>query len=172
MKTTTKRMLALVGVLALGLTAVRAQSDGALLDALVKKGVLSDQEAEDIRADEAKDYSKTAAGKLSIGDYVKKLQFYGDGRLRFDALSQHFNYQNTLGINDRERYRLRFGLTYTYSDQLSAGFELRSGTADDTDNQSFGGSFTDASINVSKIYIQYKPTDSLTLIAGKFPNPI
>jgi hypothetical protein len=167
-----KRMTALVGVLALGLVAARAQSDGALLDALVKKGVLSDQEAEDIRADETKDYSKTSASKLAIGDYVKKLQFYGDGRLRFDALSQHYNYQNGLGINDRERYRLRFGLIYNYSDNLSAGFELRSGTADDTANQSFGGSYTDASINVSKIYIQWKPADFATLIAGKFTNPI
>jgi len=172
MKNVMKRVTAIAGVLAIGLVAARAQSDGALLDALVKKGVLSDQEAEDIRADETKDYSKTSASKLAIGDYVKKLQFYGDGRLRFDALSQRTQYPGNIAINDRERYRLRFGLVYTYSDQLSAGFELRSGTADDTANQSFGGSFTDASINVSKIYVQYKPTDWATLIAGKFTNPL
>jgi polyhydroxyalkanoate synthesis regulator phasin len=46
MKKMTKRMIALSGVLALGLTAAKAQTDGALLDALVKKGVLSDQEPE------------------------------------------------------------------------------------------------------------------------------
>jgi len=39
MKNTTKRVIAIAGVLALGLSAVKAQSDGALLDALVKKGV-------------------------------------------------------------------------------------------------------------------------------------
>jgi hypothetical protein len=172
MKNISKRMIALAGVLAIGLVAARAQSDGALLDALVKKGVLSDQEAEDIRADETKDYSKTSASKLAIGDYVKKLQFYGDGRLRFDAYGQHFQYNNANSVNDRERYRLRFGLVYTYSDQLSAGFELRSGTADDTANQTMGGMFTDASINVGKIYVQYKPTDWATLIAGKFTNPL
>jgi hypothetical protein len=173
MKKTMKRMTAIAGVLALGLVAARAQSDGALLDALVKKGVLSDQEAEDIRADETKDYSKTSASKLAISDYVKKLQFYGDGRLRFDAYGQHFQY-NAGGnsVNDRLRYRLRFGLLYTYSDQLSAGFELRSGTADDTANQTMGGMFTDSSINVSKIFVQYKPVDFATLIAGKFANPL
>jgi len=171
MKSVTKRMLALAGVLAIGLVAARAQSDGALLDALVKKGVLSDKEAEDIRADETKDYSKTSASKLAIGDYVKKLQFYGDGRLRFDAYGQQFQYKGN-SVNDRERYRLRFGLIYSYSDNLSAGFELRSGTADDTANQTMGGMFTDASINVSKIYLQYKPIDSLTLIAGKFTQPL
>src|SRR5476651_194089 len=87
MKSVTKRMIALAGMLAIGLVAARAQSDGALLDALVKKGVLSDQEAEDIRADETKDYSRTSASKLSISDYVKKLQFYGDGRLRYESIS-------------------------------------------------------------------------------------
>jgi len=37
MKTITKRVFAIAGVLALGLTAVKAQTDSALLDALVKK---------------------------------------------------------------------------------------------------------------------------------------
>jgi len=172
MKNMLKRMTVLVGVLALGLVAVRAQSDSALLDALVKKGVLSAKEAEDIRADETKDYSKTAASKLAVGDYVKKLQFYGDGRLRYETISQQFNLQNQIGVNDRERYRLRFGALYTYSPELSAGLELRSGTAGDTGNQSFGGSYADASINVSKVFVQYKPTEWATLVAGKFTNPL
>ena len=172
MKTMMKRATAFAGVLVLGFVAAKAQTDSALLDALVKKGVLSGKEAADIRADEEKDYSKTPASKLAISDYVQKLQFYGDGRLRFDAYGQKYNYQNAIGVNDRERYRLRFGLNYTYSPQLSAGFELRSGTASDTANQSFGGSFADAGINVSKIFIQYKPTDWASLVAGKFTQPL
>jgi hypothetical protein len=43
MKSISTRVIAMAGILALGLTAAKAQSDGALLDALVKKGVLSDQ---------------------------------------------------------------------------------------------------------------------------------
>ncbi len=182
MKALTKRMLALAGVLALGLTFARAQSDGALLDALVKKGVLSDQEAEDIRADEAKDYATSPAAKFTIGDYVSKITFYGDGRLRYDIDSLHRYADNNGGTSaagkfpstgsaDRFRYRLRFGLDYNYSDNLKAGFELTSGTADDTANQTLGGSFTDASINVGRIYLQYTPVDWLTLTAGKFANP-
>src|SRR5271154_7151689 len=130
MKTLTKRVIALTGALALGLTAVKAQSDGALLDALVKKGVLSDQEAEDIRASEAKDYATTTAAKFTLGDYISKITFYGDGRLRYDILAQH-NYQaESQNVQDRFRYRLRFGLDYNYSDNLKAGFELVSSTTD------------------------------------------
>ncbi len=172
MKKITKRMMALSGVLALGLVAARAQSDSALLDALVKKGVLSGKEAEEIRVDEEKNAPVTPASKIAVGNYIKQIQFYGDGRLRYENIGQNFAYQNSNTVVDRERYRLRFGLVYTYSDQLSAGFELRSGTADDTANQSFGGMFNTASINVGKIYLQYKPTDWLTLIGGKFTNPL
>lgn len=88
MKTITNRLIAITGVLALGLTAVHAQSDGALLDALVKKGVLSDQEAEDVRADEAKDYGQTSASKLSISDHITNLKLYGDARYRFEYLDE------------------------------------------------------------------------------------
>src|ERR1700744_6039984 len=84
MKTTSKRVMALAGVLALGLTAAKAQEDGALLSALVKKGVLSDQEAQDIRASEEKEVSTTAADKIGISDYVQKLTFYGDVRYRWE----------------------------------------------------------------------------------------
>ena len=58
--------------------------DSALLDALVKKGVLSDQEAEDIRASDAKDYNMTAASKISLASSIKSVTFYGDLRLRYE----------------------------------------------------------------------------------------
>src|SRR5271154_4701713 len=124
MKTLTKRVIALTGALALGLTAVKAQSDGALLDALVTKGVLSDQEAEDIRASEAKDYSTTAAGKLALPDYVNKLTIYGDVRLRFeyaDEKAQATTVPAAVGgenIVERNRYRLRIGADYVFTDNF------------------------------------------------------
>ena len=170
MKTIMKRIFAITGVLALGLTAVKAQTDSALLDALVKKGVLSNQEAENIRATEAKDYATTAASKLSVGSYIKNITFYGDGRLRYESITQHNEYQAN-NVNDRFRYRLRIGADYTYSDHLKAGLELESGTTDDSANQNFGGTFTKAAINVGKIYLQYAPTDWLTADVGKFTNP-
>src|SRR5882762_11889981 len=120
MKSITKRMIALAGVLALGLAAGRAQSDGALLDALVKKGVLSDQEAKEIRTSEAKNYSETSASKLSISDHVTNLKLYGDARFRFEYLDE--KPQSCLSataaakgatqgdnVIERNRYRLRVG---------------------------------------------------------------
>ena len=150
---------------------VYGQENGALLDALVKKGVLSDQEAEDIRAAEQKDNATTPAGKIALNDSIKSLQFYGDGRLRYDSLAQSSYNYDSKNVQDRFRYRLRVGADYTYSDHLKAGFELESSSTDDSGNQTLGGTFTKASINVGKIYAQYQPTDWLTLTGGKFTNP-
>ena len=76
MKLNFRRLWTLSTLLAVGLSVAHAQSDGALLDALVKKGVLSDQEAEDVRASETKEYATTAAGKLSISDHITNLRLY------------------------------------------------------------------------------------------------
>jgi hypothetical protein len=175
MKTTTKSILVLTGMFALGLTAVRAQTDAALLDALVKKGVLSDQEAQDIRTDEAKAYATTPAGKLAISNYVTQLKLYGDGRFRSEYMDEKpQSGATTAGDNivERNRYRLRVGLDETFTDNLTGGFELETNTANDSANQSFGNAYNKAAINVGLIYLQWKPLDWLTLTGGKQHNPL
>ena len=188
MKNTTKRVIAIAGVLALGLSAVKAQSDGALLDALVKKGVLSDQEAEDIRATEAKDYATTPADKIAISDYVQRIKFYGDARFRYEYIDEEpqaaraISGTGTVGAAaarvsrdntvDRYRYRLRAGVDITFTDNFTGGFELESNTADDSANQSFGNAFSKASANIGLVYLQWKPLDFLTVTGGKFKNPL
>ena len=181
MKTITKSIFAIAGVLALGLTAVKAQTDGALLDALVKKGVLSDQEAEDIRASAAKDYAQTPAGKLSISDHITNLKLYGDARYRFEYLDEKpengvLATSTGLGTHstttNRNRYRIRVGADYTFTDNFKAGFELESNSASDSANQTIGNGYGKFGINVGLLYLQYKPVDWLTLTGGKQKNPL
>jgi hypothetical protein len=164
--------------------------DSALLDALVKKGVLSDQEAEDIRASDAKDYSMTAASKISLGSSIKTITFYGDARLRYEIRDGTVQAGDTAGnganfthndsqTRSRWRYRLRFGLkgelydNFFYGIRLATGYQNdRSGnvTFGDTDN---GGVFGNAKslIGVDRVYLGWKPTDYLTLTGGKMENP-
>jgi len=175
MKTLTKRIFALVGVLALGLSAVHAQNT-ALVDALVKKGVLSDQEAADIRLDLAKDYATTPAAKLSISNHITNLKLYGDVRLRFEYLDERPQAGTSSGgyvsTTDRNRYRIRVGADYTFTDNFTAGFELESNTAADSANQSFGNEYGKFPIDVGLAYLQWKPTAWATLTGGKQRNPI
>jgi hypothetical protein len=171
MKTLTK-ILFVAGLSTLGLTALHAQSnEDPVLNLLVKKGLVSQSEADQTRQEEKQIEESTPASRISLLDKsVQSLQFYGDGRFRYENIDQH-NHYAAITLYDRERYRLRFGATYTYSDHFQAGFELQSGTTDDSANQTFGGMFTKSSINVGKIYLRYRPTDWLTLDAGKFANP-
>ena len=176
MKKQTMRLVALTGVLALGLTAAQAQQkDDALLDALVKKGVLSGKEADDIRASEAKEYSETAASKLSIADHISKLNIYGDARVRFEYIDEKPQ-SNLVKTNDniveRNRYRLRIGADYTFTDNFKAGVELESGNGDDSANQTLGNSYGKQNIDIGLVYLQWKPVDWLTLTGGKQRNPL
>src|SRR3954471_11643279 len=61
-----------------------AQDAGALLDLLVKKRIITDQEAEEVRAELTKDTSSTSAGKLKLSNPIPELEIYGDARVRYE----------------------------------------------------------------------------------------
>ena len=182
MKTTTTRVIAVAGILALGLSAAKAQEDGALLDALVKKGVLSDQEATNIRASEEKDFSTTAADKIAISDYVKKITFYGDVRYRWEYADEKAVATSAGGtlpaaaggenILERSRIRVRLGVDAQFTDNFTGGVEVETSENNDSANQTLGNAYGKGSINLGLAYLQYRPFDWLTLTGGKMRNPL
>jgi hypothetical protein len=169
---------------------VRAQSDSALLDALVKKGVLSDQEAEDIRADEEKDYSSTAASKINLSSSIKTITFYGDLRLRYElrdgttpaGITGQGGTIGTDGSQDRNawRYRLRFGFKGDLYDNFFYGIRVstnpyynRSGNVTfghSDDGGAFGKGYS--LMAVDQVYLGWKPTSDITLEGGQIIQPL
>ena len=77
-------MLALAAMLASTNMTAHAQSKGdqALLDALVRKGVLTEKEATEISAETAKEVTTGPIDKIKVGDWVKELKLSGDLRIR------------------------------------------------------------------------------------------
>lgn len=167
-----------------------AQQDSALLDALVKKGVLSNKERKEIEADEQKDSSMTAANKINLGSSIKSIQFYGDARLRFEmrdgtVSKGDINSGGTVFGHDdsqtrnRWRYRLRFGVKGDLYDNFFYGFRLATNpTYDRSGNVSFGDSDSagpfgkgKSLLAVDQIFLGWRPTDYLTLTGGQMPNP-
>src|SRR5688572_10838177 len=65
-------------------TTGKAQQSEALLEVLVKKGVLTEQEAEDLKADLAKE-SKQAVKVRAIGKETVSLDLFGDVRARYEG---------------------------------------------------------------------------------------
>ena len=77
-------LLALGGLIALSAPNARAD-DSALLDVLVKKGILTKQEAEKLEVEVSKEPVQKPEGlaaNIKIGDWVQELDLYGDMRFR------------------------------------------------------------------------------------------
>ncbi|MDR1145175.1 MAG: putative porin [Verrucomicrobiales bacterium] len=111
---------------------------GALVDALVKKGVLSSQEGEEIRAEMLNDYATTPGGFLSVGSSaVKGLKLYGDARVRYEYDQQQRTVHQAQERN-RNRYRLRIGAEYTFADGYSANVRLATGQKRNSTNADGG----------------------------------
>ena len=109
-----------------------AQSADALVDKLVQKGILSVKEANELKAEADKDFSKTYQTKSGLPDWVTSFRFSGDIRGRIDQ----FIAQNPDGDDrTRFRYRLRLGATATLYDYFEASLRLTSSDP----VESFGG---------------------------------
>jgi hypothetical protein len=141
-----KRLALIAGALLATFTApIFAQDSGPLIDLLVRKGIVTDQEAEDIRAELIKDFAINApAGKLDIPPRVSRFALAGDVRIRYQYDNEvSNNFANTPGSgfnNDRSRYRyrFRFGPTVTFSNNWIAGFRLETAAGSTSTNDDFG----------------------------------
>ena len=177
--------IAAVGSLLLGSAAARAQDSGPLLDLLVKKGLINDQEAEEVRAELTKENAATSAGKLKLSTPVTELELYGDARLRYEVRNGKTGPPDTINPpgdtfqRDRARYRLRIGLRGTLVDDFLFGIRLETSTSARSTNITFGdddqvnGPFSKDTdrINVGQVYLAYRGIRDLTLTGGKMANP-
>lgn len=179
--------------LVLGGLAARAQDAGALLDLLVRKRIITDQEAEEVRAELTKEAATTSAGKWKLSTPLTELELYGDARLRYEyrggetggveplgtpapGIAGHHDWQE----RERERYRLRIGLRGTLADDWFFGVRLETSTNPRSTNVTFGddtsgnGPFAKNSdgINVGQAYLGYRGFRDITLTGGKMPNPL
>ena len=144
-------LVALIAAAVMTSTPVHAQTqDSALLNALVKKGVLSDPEAQDIEAQDMKEYNTTAASKITLASSIKSITFYGDLRLRYEmrdgTMPTGFTGNGGKFCPDRDseddnrwRYRLRFGIKGTLYDNFFFGIRAATNpNYDRSGNVNFG----------------------------------
>ena len=174
------KSILLVSALALGTGMVHAQDSGALLDLLVKKKVLSDQEAEEVRADLVKEYTSTSAGKINISAPVKELKIYGDTRVRYEyRQAQSQANPNDSAGGDRFRYRLRLGMDVKLTEDWFVGVRLETASGGRSTNITMGPTGagtpwnkTNNSVYVGQAYVKNTTFPWLTVLAGRMPNPM
>ncbi len=166
---------AIAAVFALAAINTHAQESGALLDLLVKKKIITDQEAEEIRGELTKEFSAAPAGKLKISQPLTELEIYGDGRVRYEIRNGNSGAPSTLVTNEddaqqrnRHRYRMRLGLRGTLVDDWFFGLRLETSASARSTNVTFGddaGPFgkTSDPVYVGQAYLGYKGIKGLTL---------
>lgn len=165
----------LAGVIVAGGTAV-AQDSGPLIDLLIKKGVVTDQEAEELRAELVKDFAaNSAAGKLNLSGSLTELKISGDARVRYEY-RQGTNLTGDNSDRGRFRYRLRPAITGNLGSQWFFGFRIENGSGSRSSNVTMGDdqgpwAKTNDALYVGQVYIGYKPTSEWTIYAGRMPNP-
>ena len=115
-----------------GSTTAQAQSQDALLNKLVEKGLITDSEAKNLRKEADSNFTKAYQTKSAMPDWVTSLKIYGDLRLRYEGI-----YSDNAASVDRSRfrYRLRPGITAVLKDNFEVGMRLTSSEA----SGSFGG---------------------------------
>lgn len=158
-------------------TAGLAQDSGPLIELLIKKGVLNDQEAEELRAELVKDFaSNTAAGKLNLSSSLTELRISGDMRVRYEGRGGELANGDDQK-RDRFRYRVRTALTGKVLQNWGFGLRLESGGGSRSTNVTLaddGGPYakTNDGLYVGQIYATWTPTPEWTFTAGRMANPI
>lgn len=170
------RWLALLGGTFLFSTAVLAQDSGPLIDLLIKKGIVTDQEAEDLRVALVKDFTNnTAAGKMNLSSSLVEMKMSGDMRIRYEYNNQVPELATgaapVANETSRQRFRLRFNTDVLLKKGWNAGFALESGQAADSANQSFVTMADDYGVFIARAYVGWQPNLNWSFVLGKQKNP-
>jgi hypothetical protein len=182
-----KRWLVLLGIIAAASSRLHAEEPDPLLDLFVKKGFVTQEEAEKVKAEA--DAIRTnemaaveTASKWKLSKGLKDVELFGDLRLRYedrravDPAGGHIEL-------DRLRYAVRLGLRGSVFDDFYYGLRLETsqnprspwvtlGTS--SSGVPYQGPFGKSAngIGVGQAYIGWKPGDWADFTFGAMPNPL
>ena len=174
-------VIAVIAALCIGISLSYAGEIDILLQKLVEKGVLTAGEAQQIGT-ETKEQVKAdiAEGKFSsLPAWVQNTKLKGDFRLRYQRdHAQSSSSTNASNNRDRARVRVRLGIDSKVNEKLKTGIGIATGLSDgSTDasrstNATLENGFSKKAIALDYAYAEYSATPWLTLIGGKFKNPL
>jgi hypothetical protein len=165
----------LASLLALTAGGAFAQDNQALIDALVRKGILTQKDAEQIESEISKNpvVSQGTTSPLKLAPWIKELKLSGDLRLRYqyDQEQRQEPNVNNVSQRDRWRFRLRLNAEMILEGGFFGGFSLTTNYAADSGNQTYTGGFNNYDIFINKAFVGWNGVPGLMLEGGKFDNP-
>jgi hypothetical protein len=159
-----------------------------LLDLFIKKGFVTQKEAEQVEAEA--EFNRTnqlasaafSPSKWKISEGIKNVELFGDIRLRYEDRSAEDSGNDRIDLQ-RFRYSVRVGLrgdvfdNFYYGVRLDTGANPRSsfvtlGTS--ANSAPYQGPFgkSNAGINIGQVYLGWRPWDWIDVTVGKMPNPL
>ncbi len=159
-----------------------------LLDLFIKKGFVTQQEAEQVEAEAAllrtneTQMPSVPPSKWKISDGIKSVELFGDIRLRYEDRSAEDPANNSID-DQRFRYAVRVGLRGDLFDQFYYGLRLDTGANPRSSFVTLGtaasggpyqGPFgkSNSGINIGQVYLGWRPWDWVGITVGKMPNPL
>jgi hypothetical protein len=164
----------------------RAQANELLLDLLVKKGLVTQDEAGQLKNESELLRSNNADAsfpKWSIGSGIKSVELFGDIKFRFEDRDVRTPVGGGIDL-DRYRYALRLGLRGDAAANFYYGVRLETSSNPRSPWVTFATSSTGtpyqgpfgkgaAGINLGQIYLGWRsPNSNVDLTMGKMPMPL
>ncbi len=180
-------IMAFIGILFMtgGTKSVMAGDVDILINKLVQKKILTQDEASTILQEMQKEnevqkeeikqtvkdtVDKSIKDKAGIPDWLERTKVKGDVRVRYQGQDRDNDGKVS---RDRGRIRARVGVESKVNDKWKLGIGMASGGADPrSTNQTFDDTFSTKGWNLDYAFAQFSPTKNLSMIAGKFNNPI
>jgi hypothetical protein len=159
-----------------------SQSTDSLLNKLVQKGILTEQEAKDI-ANDTTQTNQVSSSKWKINDAIKNINIFGDVRFRYE----YRRAQNAQGsgsaednyYRERFRYAVRVGLKGDLFDDFYYGLRVETSTNPRSPWVTFGDDSNGTpsaknsdGVNIGQVYLGWRPTDWYEMTVGKMPMPL
>jgi hypothetical protein len=176
-----------IGVLAFWAMAAvsHAQTNNLLLDLLVKKGIVTQDEAEKLKTEAESVGSNnvaTSSSKWKISDGIKSVELYGDIRMRYESRDIQTPSGGHVDL-DRFRYALRLGLRGDLASDFYYGLRLETASNPRSPWVTFGTSSSGApyqgpfgkstaGIDVGRLFIGWHPISEIDITVGKMANPL
>jgi hypothetical protein len=183
-------LAAMAACLALLTTAKAQVSADALLDKLVAKGILKQDEAEALKNEALTNNAEIAKSqglKFTMSKAIKSVELYGDLRMRYEYRSAKLS-PETGGIYDtanRWRYALRLGVRGDLADDFYYGLRFETSPNERSPWNTLGnagggqspyyGPFSKAnnySLFIGQAYLGWQPTTWLDVSIGRVPQPL
>lgn len=159
-----------------------------LLDLFIKKGFVTQKEAEQVEAEaEAMrtnnmQMPSAPPSKWRITKGIKNVELFGDVRLRYEDRYAVDPGGNSIDLQ-RFRYSVRLGLRGTALDDFYYGVRLDTGSnprsswitmGTSSSGSAYQGPFgkSNAGINIGQAYFGWRPWNWIDLTVGKMPNPL